>query len=264
LDFPELQPFLAEPQRSALLFDVDGTLAPIVDDPAASAVPGRTRELLEAVQRRYGLVACISGRRARDARRIVGIDSIAYVGNHGLELLAPGAGEVASDPALAPLAAAVSEFARNAYGGLGGLGVRLEDKDAIWAFHWRGAADETAAHEALVEIASEAHRHGLIPHWGRKVLEIRPPVPADKGTAVTTALDGRPLARALYAGDDTTDLDAFRKLHALQADGRIHALCVGVRSSEGPEAGERKADFVIEGTEGVAELLRALAGKVQA
>ncbi len=262
MDFPELQPFLAEPQRSALLFDIDGTLAPIVDDPAASAVPDRTRELLDALQRRYGLVACISGRQAREARRIVGLDSIAYVGNHGLELLAPGAGEVATDPALAPLGAAVKEFAEDAYeGGLADLGVRLEDKDVIWAFHWRGAPDETAAREAVAEVASDADRHGLIPHWGRKVLEIRPPVAADKGTAVTTALDGRPLARALYAGDDTTDLDAFRKLHALQADGRIDALCVGVRSSEGPKAVEREADLVVDGTEGVAGLLRVLSGE---
>jgi trehalose 6-phosphate phosphatase len=98
-----------------------------------------------------------------------------------------------------------------------------------------------------------------VPHWGRKVLEVRPPVAADKGAAVATALDEHPLARALYAGDDTTDLDAFRKLRALASEGRIDALCVGVRSSEGPEAIVREADVVVEGPEGVAELLDALA-----
>jgi trehalose 6-phosphate phosphatase len=91
------------------------------------------------------------------------------------------------------------------------------------------------------------------------VLEIRPPVAADKGTAVVTALDERSLARALYAGDDTTDLDAFRKLRALESEGRIDALCVGVRSSEGPEAVVREADLVVDGPEGVVELLGRLA-----
>jgi trehalose 6-phosphate phosphatase len=259
-DFPELQRFAAEPQRSALLFDIDGTLAPIVADPDAAAVPEATRDLLERLERRYGLVACVSGRRALEARRVVGLDSISYVGNHGLELLEPRAAAVVVDPGLEPLAAAVSAFARGAYDAeLEQLGVRLEDKYAIWSFHWRGAPDESAAHAALRDVASNADREGLVPQWGRKVLEIRPPVPTDKGTAVAAALDDRPVARALYAGDDTTDLDAFRKLRALEADGRIEALCIGVRSEEGPEAIEREADLVVDGPEGVAGLLGVLA-----
>jgi len=230
-------------------------------DPADSAVPEPVRSLLEHVAHRYALVACISGRRALEARQIVGLDSIAYVGNHGLETLAPGAREVTVEPALASLAGAVGDFARSAYGPeLEALGVRVEDKDAIWAFHWRGAPDDRAAREALEDVAAEADREGLVPHWGRMVLEIRPPVPADKGTAVASALDGKPVTHALYAGDDTTDLDAFRKLRALEADGRIGALCVGVRSTEGPEAIEREADLVVDGTEGVTTLLEALAG----
>jgi trehalose 6-phosphate phosphatase len=216
--------------------------------------------LLHELDGRYALVACISGRRALEARRVVGLPSITYVGNHGLELLGPGAREPVTDPALAPLAAAVGDFARRAYGAdLETLGVRVEDKDAIWSFHWRTAADEAAAREALAAIATAAEREGLVPHWGRMVLEIRPPVRTDKGTAVEAALDGRPLARALYAGDDTTDVDAFRKLHELAARGRIQALCVGVRSKEAPEAIRRQADLLVDGPDGVARLLEALA-----
>jgi trehalose 6-phosphate phosphatase len=257
--FPELQPFAAEPQRSALLFDVDGTLAPIVVDPAASKVPESTRKLLQALDRRYALVACISGRRAGEARRIVGLDSITYVGNHGLELLAPGATEIETQLASERLGAAVRTFAEGAYDArLERLGVRLEDKDVIWALHWRSAPDEAAAREALGAVATAAEEQGLVPQWGRMVLEIRPPVLADKGTAVAAALDDRSLRRAMYAGDDTTDLDAFRKLRELAADERIEALCVGVRSNEGPAAIERDADLVVEGTEGVAHILEAL------
>jgi len=258
-EFPELEPFVAEPQRSALLFDVDGTLAPIVADPAQSAVPEPTRRLLEALERQYALVACISGRRAVEARRVVGLDSISYVGNHGLELLEPGAREAVTDPLVEPLAAPVRDFARRAFDAhLQGLGVRLEDKDAIWAFHWRGAPDEAAAREALRAVSAEAAHAGLASHWGRMVLEIRPPVAADKGVAVATALDERPIARALYAGDDVTDLDAFRELRELEAGGRIDALCVGVHSNEVPEAIEREADLVVDGPDGVTRLLRGL------
>src|ERR1051326_2744916 len=76
----------AAPQRTAVLTDVDGTLAPIVERPEQAAVPARARELLEALGERYALVGCISGRRAVEARRLVGIEGIAYAGNHGFEL----------------------------------------------------------------------------------------------------------------------------------------------------------------------------------
>src|SRR5437588_337984 len=161
-------------------------------------------------------------------------------------LNAPAAAAAFTEAGVDALAEDVKAFAGNSYGpALAGLGVRLEDKDAIWSFHWRGAPDEAAAREALVAVAKQAEREGLVPQWGRMVLEIRPPIATDKGTAVVTALDGRPLARALYAGDDTTDLDAFRKLRSLAETGRIDALCVGVRSDEGPEAIEREADLVV-------------------
>src|SRR5439155_3352640 len=131
-DFPQLDPFIADPRGSALLFDIDGTLAPIVMDPDAAAVPAATRRLLEALERRYATVACTSGRRAGEARRIVGLDSIMYVGNHGLEVLGPGAAEATVHPELQPDSAAVRTFAQRAHGAsLADLGVRLEDKDAI-------------------------------------------------------------------------------------------------------------------------------------
>jgi trehalose 6-phosphate phosphatase len=255
-----LEPFLEHPEGSGLILDVDGTLAPITTRPEDAAVPEPTRALLRRLERRYALVACISGRRATEARRIVGIDSLAYIGNHGLELLSPGAEAPLLDPSLPELASRVRAFAAEMGDAeLDRLGVRLEDKDTIWVFHWRGVADEEAARQALERVAAEAERERLVPRWGRKVLEIRPPFEADKGTAVEAVLDGLGLARALYAGDDTTDLDAFRKLRELEEAGRVMAVCVGVRSSEGPPAIENEADLVVEGPAGLVELLESLA-----
>jgi len=137
--------------------------------------------------------------------------------------------------------------------------VRLEDKDAIWAFHYRGAPDEDAAHAALEGVARGAESEGLLPHWGRLVLEIRPPVAADKGTAITDLVEGAGLTQALFAGDDTTDLDAFRGLTELVDDGRLGtAVRVGVRSDEGPSALAQEADVMVEGTDGVRDMLQAL------
>jgi trehalose 6-phosphate phosphatase len=254
-----LAPFLERPAASALIFDVDGTLAPIVPRPEQARVPESTRDLLRRLDRRYALVACISGRRAAEARRIVGIDSLAYVGNHGLETLPPGAPEARTDPSLADLAARVRSFATSIYeGGLARAGVRLEDKDAIFAFHWRGASDEHAAKVALERVATQAEQQGLVPHWGRKVLELRPPVQVDKGVALEAALAQSTIEQALYAGDDTTDLDAFRKLRELERSKGLRALCVGVASNEGPAAIAAESDLVVDGPTELVELLEAL------
>jgi trehalose 6-phosphate phosphatase len=256
-----LAPLAERPDRSAIVCDVDGTLAPIVPRPEDAALPPRAREVLDALRVRYALVACLSGRRAVDARRVVGLDSLAYVGNHGLEVLAPGAAEATIDSSLAPLAERVAAFAAQSFSaGLRGLGVTLEDKQAIWAFHWRRAPDQAAAEDALRPVGAAAAAAGLVPHWGRKVLEVRPPVDTDKGTALAAALTVHAVDRALYGGDDTTDLDAFRRLRSLrEVGGLAHAVCVGVRSDEGPAEIVAEADLVVEGPEGFVDLLALLA-----
>jgi trehalose 6-phosphate phosphatase len=137
--------------------------------------------------------------------------------------------------------------------------VRIEDKGAILAFHWRGAHDEDAARAAVDAVAARAEAAGFRTHWGRKVLEVRPPVAIDKGSGISALLDGAEIDSALFVGDDRTDLDAFRALAKMAADGRIrHAVRVAVRSDEGPTELTSEADFVVEGTPGVSELLEML------
>ena len=139
--------------------------------------------------------------------------------------------------------------------------MRSEDKDAIAAFHWRGAPDEAAAAAAVEEIAQRALQEGLAVHWGRKVLEVRPPVALDKGLGIATLLRRTtpPVATALYVGDDSTDLDAFRGLRSLVADGALTtAICVAVSSDEAPPELAAEADLLLDGTGGVRGLLQAL------
>jgi trehalose 6-phosphate phosphatase len=260
-----LEPLRSDPSRSAVLLDIDGTLAPIVRHAADAQVPEATRALLIEIAKRYRLVGCVSGRRAATARQIVAIGTIAYVGNHGGELLRPGATRPELDPELAAWSGRVRDFAaRILTGEHQRLRVRAEDKEAIAAFHWRGAPDEAAAEAAVREIAARAEAEGFAVHWGRKVLEVRPPVALDKGLGVVALLDGRASTRrelhaALYVGDDTTDLDAFRGLRSLvQAGSLTSAVCVAVRSEEAPRELVEEADLAIDGPEGVRRLLEAL------
>jgi trehalose 6-phosphate phosphatase len=233
-----LGPLAAAPKKSALVFDVDGTLAPIVARPELARVPEPTRAELRRLVARYLLVACVSGRAGDDARRLVGVDGIEAVGNHGLEL----------DPRAEALATAIERFRDE-------IGLPVEDKRLSLSYHYRGAADEEAARGRLEEVAEKARAAGLDPRWGRKVLEVRPPVAANKGTAVRTLVERSGARRGLYAGDDTTDLDAFAGLAAV---GLEHAVRVAVASEEGPPALRAAADVVVDGPEHLAELLALL------
>jgi trehalose 6-phosphate phosphatase len=226
-----------DPGRAAILLDVDGVLAPIVAVPHDAEVPEETRAELRRLHGRYALVACVSGRSSADARRIVGVDELVYVGEHGLEL-APEAREWSGR--LQDFAATVDWD-------------DVERKPLTVSFHYRRAADEGEALAMLDAVATRARNEGLVARFGRKVLELRPPVGAHKGTAVAQLLAERDLERALYAGDDTTDLDAFAAVAALAL-----GIRVAVASAEGPSELREAADVVVGGPAELLELLRRL------
>lgn len=236
-----LDRFRSEPERAAVLLDVDGTLAPIVERPEDSAVPDEARTEVERLAGHYGLVACVSGRPAADARRLVGVEGIEYVGVHGLE----------ADPEARRYAPQLEAFAERI-----AWPWTVENKGGVTlSFHYRGAEDEQEATRQATDVARAAEEAGLRPHQGRKVLEVRPPVQADKGTAVRRLLDDRLLTRALYAGDDTTDLDAFRGLDEAGLD---LALKVAVASPEMNPRLLTEADLVVDGPGELVRFLQTL------
>ena len=227
----------AEPERAAIFLDVDGVLAPIVARPEDARVPDGTRVELRRLAGRYGLVACVTGRSSELARTIVGVDELTYAGEHGLEL----------DPAAQAWAGRIHGFAAEV------PWPATEVKPLSVAFHYRNEPDPGLARQQLEPVAAAALELGFRPRWGRMVLEVLPPIDASKGTAVRALLEESGLRRALYAGDDTTDLDGFAALDGLEA-----AVRVAVVSTEGPvELGER-ADLVLGSTEAFAELLTQL------
>ena len=233
-----LAPLREAPEATALLFDVDGTLAPIAATPNLARVPDETKIELARLSDSYLLVACISGRPGAEAAAMVGVEDIRYVGNHGLEL----------DERAPELAGRIARF-RDA------VGLPVEDKGLSLSYHYRSAEDEKEARAELEAVAERARAEGLDPRWGRKVLEIRPPVEADKGTAVVSLLDGVRARLGLYAGDDTTDLDAFA---GLARAGLEHFVRVAVESDEGPNELVAAADLVVPGPERLAALLATL------
>jgi trehalose 6-phosphate phosphatase len=251
-----LQPLAERPDASAVLVDFDGSLAPIVDDPDAARPLPAARDALGALARRVAVVAVVSGRPAAFLADALGLDGLTYVGHYGLERIA--AGRVATDPRVEPYLASVAAVADEAARDL--PGVRIERKGAVSvALHWRTRPDRADSTRAWAQAA--AARSGLVLHPGRMVVELRPPVAVDKGTAVEILCTG--LAAACFAGDDAGDLAAFTALDRLRARGELaHAVRIAVRSPEEPAALVDASDLQVDGPADLARVLGELAAAI--
>jgi trehalose-phosphatase len=210
-------------------------LAPIVARPEDATAPPETRAELERLVGRYAVVAVVSGRASEDVRERIGVDGVVCVGSHGLEL------EPQADRWRRTLAA----FAADAPWPPS----EVEVKGVAVAFHFRDRADEREAVRELDAIAESARAEGLVARYGRKVLEVLPPVGSHKGTAVRQLLEEHGLRRALAAGDDTTDIDAFAALDGLE---------IAVHVAVAPSALLDAADLIVGSTDEFLEVLRRL------
>jgi trehalose 6-phosphate phosphatase len=251
-----LEPFVERPDRAALFVDYDGSLAPIVLDPAEARVLPAARAALARLVPMLGRVAVVSGRPAAFLRDALGLDGVDSVGAYGLERIV--AGEVVVDERVRPHVDAVARAAAEAEAALPGLRVERKGEVAV-TVHWREHPE--LGPDAAAWAAAAAPRLGLdAPLRGRMAIELRPPVPVDKGTAVAELAAGMDVAA--FAGDDAGDLPAFAALRELAAAGDLaHAVSIGVMSAESPpEVGA--ADVVVDGPVGLAALLDQLADAI--
>ena len=236
-----------------LLLDVDGTLAPIAERPEDAVVPSETRQLIAGLARLPGVrIALVSGRAAADALRMVALSGLAAAGNHGFELVG-GDGESRVHPAAAPHLSAVRAAAADLREELAPVeGAQVEDKGPTVSVHFRRV---DPAHTGAVRDAARraAARHGLRTGEGKLVVELRPPVEVNKGTAVLTLAAelgaDTPSASLLFAGDDVTDEDAF---HALRG---AHPQAVTVHVGTNAHTA---AEFAVPDTAAVRSLLAAV------
>lgn len=262
---PELVPAardvlsLLREERSGLIADIDGTLSPLAPTPAAASVSPSCRQHLSRLAGRLALVAIVSGRSATDSKRLVDVEGLVYVGNHGLEMLTDVG--VLLHPEARPFRRQIAALLEELETLCAEIpGVIVEDKGVTASIHYRLAGNVTETRRRLLAAVRESpSARGLWITEGKMVIEIRPPLCANKGTAVRELADRFALQGVVYLGDDRTDLDAFNVLAGLRNEGRLQSLSIAVVGPETPPEVRRGADYCLDGVPGVEQLLSALA-----
>lgn len=249
-----LEPVLCEPPL-AVLCDIDGTVAPIVSHPEDARISPRAHAALEELIARGVGVAFVTGRALEMARQMVGIPGAYFAANHGLNILTDG--RIETSEAVRPYV----EWAQHVVEDVCSInvpGLIVEEKGPVVAFHYRNAESESAALEAIeAAIKRSEHARYFRVQRGRKVLELRPPLEIDKGTAVKALVRRLGARSVLCLGDDATDMDMFRGVDELRAKG-VPGVSIAVWSPElAPEVMEA-TDYYVYGVEGVEWLLEEL------
>lgn len=250
------------PRSTAVLFDIDGVLAPIVPHAADARVPREALDLLAALRDRYLLAGVISGRGMADVDRMVPVPGLGRGGNHGLEMAEPGAGAHLVPQAAGPVRVLRAFVEALSQDQLSAHGAWMEDKGASVSLHYREAPDPVATGAWLrATVLSSARHAGIRTRDGKMILELIPDVDVDKGTALQALVRAVGARHVMYVGDDHTDADAWRGMRAMRDARELDtAHCVVADGPEVDPAVRAQADAAVEGTDGVLDLMRMLAG----
>lgn len=248
--------FVEHPDRSGVFVDFDGSLAPIVDDPARARPLPAARAALDALARELARVAVVSGRPVDFLERALELDSVEYFGIYGMQRLVDG--RPVAHPDAAPFEASIADALAAARREL--PPELVEAKGGLtFTMHYRTAPERAAAVIALSD--SLARDFGLRAVPGRLAVELRPPIEVDKGTV--TRDESRDLDHVAFVGDDHGDLVAFDALDELIALGGLEsAVRVAVQSDEAPPELLRRADVVVASPTALAELLGELVAEI--
>jgi trehalose 6-phosphate phosphatase len=246
----------ADPGRTAVLLDFDGSIAAIVPHaPDARPVPGALA-VLQRLAAGMRLVAIVSGRPVGYLTEHVPVEYLTYVGLYGMERIVNGIRFV--DPRVSPyldkVAAATAEARTQLPADL------VEPKSGISVtLHWRPAPE--LAGEMVATAERLAEKYGLAVLRTRMAIEIRPPIDIDKGDAVRSLVEG--YETAAYCGDDYGDIPAFTAVQAAVGDGALtHGIRVGVRSPEMPTELGDVTDILVDGPEDLMTLLARVADEI--
>jgi len=240
-----------------LITDVDGTISSTAPTPQQAMVSPLCRRYLARLCQQIALVAAISGRPVAQVKEMIDIRGVVYIGNHGLERWINGHSELSPDARsyLAVINSVVEELSPV----LSIEGMFIEHKGITATVHYRRCPDPKLAEKhilAAVQNSPQARKLQVIP--GRKAINLLPPVKVSKGTATLNLIREYKLHSGIYLGDDVTDIDAFRAIHASPRGLDFQGLAIGITSEETPERLTKEVDFTLNGVGDVERFLEWL------
>ncbi len=256
-----LAALLDDPGRAVIALDFDGTLAPIVPDPAeARALPAAVQALRQLTPL-IATMAVVTGRPALTAVEYASLDrvpGIVVLGHYGRQRWQSG--HMETPPAPPGLAVARRRLPSVLAQAVPPDGIFVEDKGEALAVHTRRAADPGVALERIrAPLLTLAAETGLRAEPGRFVIELRPEG-ADKGIALTELAGQRDRSAVLFCGDDLGDRPAFAAVRRLRDSG-LPGIAVCSGSAEVADLAD-EVDLIVNGPEGVAALLAGIAGEI--
>ena len=254
-------------QPAALITDIDGTISAIAPTPFEAVVHAEALLALEQLTDLLAAVAVVSGRAPADGAAMVGLEELTYVGNHGLERIVRGTPwtHPVAEAARPAIAEALAEIQASVLSAGEAPWLIIENKGVTGTVHYRLAADPEEAAALLEPLAAvAAERHGLRVVPGRMIVELRPALALNKGTAIHELVTELGLRGVVFFGDDVTDVDGFRVLRALRDEGLAATLSVGVLAAETPEVVAQNVDLHVNGVPACAATMLEIAAQLRA
>jgi len=244
---------------TAIVTDIDGTISGIAPTPDEAVVPDSMRKELVKLNEKFQLVAVISGRSVLNAREIVGVEGLLYVGNHGMEFLKNG--RLSMDPQAEKYFHQIQKSGQKLKkGDLSQInGLIFEDKGICYSIHYRcSPSPENVREKILKTLQNDPECKNLKISEGRCLVELKPPVNCDKGTILNGIVDEYNLKKIIYLGDDITDVDAFNRLKELKNEGKIEGEGILVRSNEIPSYVKKHSSFFVNDVDEVLKFFQWL------
>ena len=248
---------IARPSETVLMVDFDGSLSPIVGDPMAARPLPDAIDVLRDLAHGLGRIAIVSGRPVEFLEKHLPVPGLVLSGLYGLDYVHDGVRRI--DPRVEPFLPAIEAAAREAEARLPGLIVERKSGVSV-TLHWRTAIEREEEVRAVADELSQRYELDA-PLRGRRAVELRPPVPVDKGSAVRDLARG--FAIGAFAGDDAGDLPAFAALRALKQEGALEeAIGIGVLSPEAPPELEPAVDVTVGGPHGLVAFLTGVRDQI--
>jgi len=236
--------------------DVDGTISETAPTPRQARISPLCRRYLAALSQHLPLVAAISGRPAQEVKDMIKIDSMVYIGNHGLERWTGGHSEFARD--IQDYPGIINSVLKELTPLLNNIaGIIIENKGITASIHYRLCREpEQVAQQILAALRNLPPVKQLRILQDRMVVELLPPLVVNKGTAISDLIQEYNLQGGIYMGDDLTDIDAFQAMHSVSHNSDFKGLAIGIISQETPGGLVAEADFTLNGTGDVERFLK--------